>query len=86
MLVSFTILIVANIKERKERAWTPVYVFFQVLLIFIMIWKFAGISDIIDLTTFDLVVKTTEDADCRNGNKYYVPVLSDQYKKLGRAA
>ena len=25
MLVSFTILIAANIKERKERAWTPVY-------------------------------------------------------------
>ena len=46
----------------------------------------TGISDIIDLTTFDLVVKTTEDADCWNGNKYSVPVLSDQYKKLGRAA
>ena len=51
MLVSFTILIVANIKERKERAWTPVYVFFQVLLIFIMIWKFAGISSILVFLT-----------------------------------
>ena len=44
----------------------------------------TGISDIINLTTFDLVVKTTEDADCWNGNKYYVPVLSDQYKKTGQ--
>lgn len=51
MLVSFTILIAANIKERKERIWAPVYVFFEALLIFIMIWKFAGISSILVFLT-----------------------------------
>lgn len=51
MLVSFVILIVANIKERKSSKWLPAYVAFQLSLVFIMIWKFAGISSILVFTT-----------------------------------
>lgn len=47
MLVSFTILIVANIKIRKHSRWLPIYLIFQLILFAIMIWKFAGISSIL---------------------------------------
>lgn len=51
MLVSFVILIVANIKERKNGRWVLPYVFFQSLLVVIMVWKFAGISSILVFAT-----------------------------------
>lgn len=47
MLVSFAILIVANIKIRRNERWLPGYVLFQVVLAAIMVWKFAGISSIL---------------------------------------
>lgn len=51
MLVSFVILIAANIKERKNSKWLPIYAAFQLSLITIMIWKFAGISSILVFMT-----------------------------------
>lgn len=51
MLTSFVILIVANIKERKNARWLPVYIIFQLILIVIMIWKFAGISSVLAFIT-----------------------------------
>lgn len=51
MLVSFVILIVANIKERKNSEWLPIYVVFQLALVIIMIWKFAGISSVLVFVT-----------------------------------
>lgn len=51
MLVSFVILIVANIKERKNGKWLPIYVAFQVSLVIIMIWKFASISSVLVFAT-----------------------------------
>lgn len=51
MLVSFLILIAANIKERRKGKWLPAYVVFQLLLVAIMIWKFAGISSILVFMT-----------------------------------
>lgn len=51
MFVSFVILIVANIKERKNRKWLLGYVVFQLSLVLIMIWKFAGISSILVCVT-----------------------------------
>ena len=51
MLVSFIILIAANIKERKNGRWLPMYAAFQLSLVIIMIWKFAGISSILVFVT-----------------------------------
>lgn len=51
MLVSFLILIAANVKERKNSKWLPIYVAFQLSLVIIMIWKFAGISSILVFVT-----------------------------------
>ena len=51
MLVSFVILIAANIKERKNGRWLPMYAAFQLSLVIIMIWKFAGISSILVFVT-----------------------------------
>lgn len=51
MLVSFAILIAANIKERRNGKWSLLYAIFQLLLILIMIWKFAGISSILVFAT-----------------------------------
>lgn len=51
MLVSFFILIVANIKIRRNGKWLPIYLLFQLLLIVIMVWKFAGISSILVFIT-----------------------------------
>lgn len=51
MLASFVILIVANIKIRRNERWLPGYVLFQILLVAIMIWKFAGISSILVFLT-----------------------------------
>lgn len=51
MLVSFVILIAANIKARKNSRWLWGYVTFQMALIVIMIWKFAGISSILVFIT-----------------------------------
>lgn len=47
MLVSFLVLIVANIKIRRNGRWLLGYVMFQLILIVIMIWQFAGISSIL---------------------------------------
>lgn len=47
MLVTFFYLIAANIKERRNCRWTLAYVFFQLLLIYIMLMSFAGISSIL---------------------------------------
>lgn len=47
MLANFFWLIFANIKERKEAAWPAVYVFFQVVLVGILILQFEGISSIL---------------------------------------
>ncbi len=51
MLVSFIILIAANIKERQNGKWVSGYIIFQLSLIAIMIWKFAGISSILVFIT-----------------------------------
>ncbi len=51
MLVSFLILIAANIKERKNGKWFITYVIFQLSLVIIMIWKFVGISSILVFMT-----------------------------------
>jgi len=51
MLVSFVILIVANIKIRRNGRWLPGYLFFQILLVVIMVWKFAGISSVLVFLT-----------------------------------
>lgn len=51
MLVSFVILVAANIKERKNGRWLPMYAAFQLSLVIIMIWKFAGISSILVFVT-----------------------------------
>lgn len=47
MLVNFTYLIFANIKERKQYKWPALYIIFQLLLICTMINSFAGISSIL---------------------------------------
>lgn len=47
MLVSFAVLIAANIKIRKNARWLPGYILFQSVLIGIMLWKFAGISSVL---------------------------------------
>lgn len=51
MFVSFVILIVANIKERKQGKWSMVYILFEMILIFIMILRFEGISSILVFAT-----------------------------------
>lgn len=51
MMVSFTILIVANIKEKNEKTWTLGYLFFEAVLIGILIIKFEGISSILVFMT-----------------------------------
>lgn len=47
MLTIFFILIAANIRERTKGKWLPLYVFFQLLLIFILFRSYAGISSIL---------------------------------------
>lgn len=51
MLVSFMILAAANIKERRSGKWLPAYAVFQLSLIIIMVWKFAGISSLLVFAT-----------------------------------
>ena len=51
MLVSFIIIVTANIKERRNRKWIPAYAVFQLSLIAIMVWKFAGISSLLVFAT-----------------------------------
>lgn len=47
MMVSFLILLVSTVKERKKRTWTPVYCLFQLALILIMALRFEGISSVL---------------------------------------
>ena len=51
MMVSFLILLVSTVKERKEKVWAPMYVLFQLLLILILIFRFEGISSILVFLT-----------------------------------
>ena len=51
MMVSFFVLIAANIKERKGRKWTALYVLFEALLVAILIREFAGISSVLVFLT-----------------------------------
>ena len=46
MIITFCYLVCANIKERKNCRWPLLYVFFQALLIFVMVWNFEGISSV----------------------------------------
>lgn len=51
MMVSFSILIAANIKEKKEKQWTAGYVLFQLLLVAILAFRFEGISSVLVFLT-----------------------------------
>lgn len=51
MLISFVILLVSTIKERKGRVWAPFYVLFQVLLLLILWRRFEGISSVLVFLT-----------------------------------
>ena len=46
MTVTFFYLICANIKERLKRRWMWLYVFNEVLLVYVMIHSFAGLSSV----------------------------------------
>ena len=46
MAVTFFYLICANIKERLNRRWMGLYIFSEVLLIYVMIHSFAGLSSV----------------------------------------
>lgn len=51
MFMSFIILISANIKVRKGKTWTPLYVLFEVGLVLILILKFEGLSSVLVFLT-----------------------------------
>ena len=46
MAVTFFYLICANIKERLNRRWMGLYIFNEVLLVYVMIHSFAGLSSV----------------------------------------
>ena len=50
-VVTFFLLIVANIKEKTNKRWLPAYLFFQGLYFLILIFIFEGISSILVFTT-----------------------------------
>lgn len=47
MVVTFFYLICANIKERRHYKWPAAYLFFEGMLLLVMIKSFAGISSIL---------------------------------------
>ena len=51
MLLSFLILIAANLKERRQARWPAVYAVFQAALIAIMVWQFAGLPSVLVFCT-----------------------------------
>lgn len=46
MLVTFSYLICANIKERRKQNWPVLYIVFQALLVYVMLSSFAGASSV----------------------------------------
>lgn len=51
MMVSFTILIAANIKEKQGKRWPLGYAVFQAVLIAILVFRFEGISSVLVFLT-----------------------------------
>lgn len=51
MLLSFFILLAANIKVRRQSKWSVLYILFELILISILILKFEGISSILVFIT-----------------------------------
>ena len=54
MMVSFFVLIAANIKERRGAKWPALYALFEALLVGILIREFAGISSVLVFLTSSL--------------------------------
>lgn len=51
MMVSFIILITANIKEKRGSRWTLGYALFQASLVAILIFRFEGLSSVLVFLT-----------------------------------
>lgn len=51
MMVSFTILVTANIKEKNGKRWPLGYLLFQTVLIAILVLRFEGISSVLAFLT-----------------------------------
>ena len=54
MTIAIILLIIANIKERKNKKWTPLYFVFVFAYIIILISTFPGISSILVFITSNL--------------------------------
>ena len=54
--VTFFLLIIANIKEKKQKKWLPLYLLFQGLYLAILICAFEGISSILVFTTSSITL------------------------------
>lgn len=59
IFANFFWLIFANVKERKEKSWPIVYAFFQVVLIYIMISNFEGISSVLIFVSSTITLLST---------------------------
>lgn len=57
--VTFFLLVVANIKERKNKKWTAGFIFFQLAYLFILIFNFEGISSLLVFTTSSISLTCT---------------------------
>ena len=54
MTVAIVLLIIANIKERKKKKWTPLNLVFVFAYIFILVSTFSGISSILVFITSNI--------------------------------
>ena len=55
-IVSFFMLIVANIKERLNKRWLGFYILFQSLYLLILYYTFVGLSSVLIVTTVSMTL------------------------------
>ena len=55
-IVSFFMLIVANIKERLNKRWLGFYILFQSLYLLVLYYTFVGLSSILIVTTVSVTM------------------------------
>lgn len=59
MAISFATVIFANIKEAKQTRWPGLYVLLQGLLLWVLIFRFEGISSILVFLSFSIALFAT---------------------------
>lgn len=59
ILANFFWLIFANVKERKGKRWPLAYLFFQILLVCIMVFQYEGISSVLVFISSTITLVST---------------------------